>query len=279
VKNLATALLVLALAAGCAGGPSEEEEPELLIFAAASLRDALEATAEEFEAQSGTQSGTQSGAKLRFNFAGSNLLALQIEAAPRADVFLSANERWMDYVDERELLASGSRRTLLSNGLVVVANEHADLSLEKVEDLSRLPFRFLSLADPEAVPAGRYAREYLEGVAASEKASVWQAVESRGAPAPDVRAALALVEAEPEILGIVYRTDAAASTGVRVLYEVPIEEGPPIRYSAAAVAVSSQQELARRYLEFLGSDVARKIFESQGFLVIEEDEKGGEAGG
>ena len=221
----------------------------------------------------------QTRADLRFNFAGSNLLALQIEAAPRADVYLSANERWMDYLDQRNLLAAGTRRTLLSNRLVMVAQRASPFRLQEAGDLADLPFRFLALADPDGVPAGRYAREYLKGLPRGA-GSVWEAVVPRVAPAPDVRAALAMVEADPRVVGIVYRTDAAASPRVRVLLEVPPEEGPLIRYQAAAIRSSPRPALARTYLDFLGQAAARREFESHGFRILPQgdDTAGRQAG-
>lgn len=267
VKFLVAGVLVASVLTGCGGGEGEPEAEagELLVFAAASLRDALEATRGAFE--------EAENAEITFSFAGSNVLAQQIEAAPRADVYFSASERWMDYVEERDLVDPGTRRTVLSNALVIVANARSPLTLDDPRALPELPFRFLSLGDPEAVPAGRYARQYLETLETAE-GSVWSAVQDRVAPAPDVRAALGLVEAEPDVVGVVYRTDAAVSKQVRVLYEVPREEGPAISYSAAVLWGSGKKDLARRYLAHLQGPEASEELQRQGFIV-----PGTEAGG
>lgn len=257
----------------CTGGARRgADTDQLLVFAAASLRDALLASEPAFEELSGVD--------LQFNFAGSNLLALQIEAAPRADVYLSANEWWMEYLEDRDFLEPDSRRTLLTNGLAIVARADSTLRLDSPFGLVDLPMRYLSLADPQGVPAGRYARDYLQGLP-WQGGSVWDVLSSRVAPAPDVRAALAWVEADPEIVGIVYRTDAAGSPGVRILYDVPTEEGPEIRYLAAAIrppgsrSLAPQQAARRsvawRYLEFLEGETARREFESHGFQVLSSD--------
>lgn len=244
-------LLLLLLVSACVR-PSPESDREILVFAAASLRDVMaELTAPLTE---------ETGLVPVFNFAGSNVLALQIAASPAADVFLSADERWMDHLEQAGRLADGSRRVFLSNRLVVVAHLDSELALTDPAELAALEFRFLSLADPEAVPAGVYARGFLES------AGLWTVLRDRVVPAPDVRAALALVEARPDAIGIVYLTDAMASGEVRRLYEVPEALSPPIRYSAAAVR-GAYEGRAALFLDFLGSAAATAIFEKHGFVV------------
>lgn len=230
-----------------------------MVYAAASLRDALFELADRFRAAEGIEP--------KFNLAGSNVLALQIDAAPAADVYLSADEQWMDFLAERGRIDPGTRRTFLSNRLVIVVNrDHPARRLDPTE-LAAPGFRFVSLADPEAVPAGRYAREYLAGVAV-DGGDLWSALRARVVPAPDVRAALGLVEAEPDIAGIVYRTDARASAKVRVVHEVAPAAGPEIRYAAAVVTGAPNPEAGRRFLAFLESPDARAVFERHGFATI-----------
>ncbi|MEE8585203.1 MAG: molybdate ABC transporter substrate-binding protein [Acidobacteriota bacterium] len=240
------------LLTGCAG---ERGEGEVMVFAAASLREALQEISAPFQ--------KSSSIRTVFNFAGSNVLARQIEAAPAADVFLSANKEWMDYLQELGRIEPGTRRTFASNRLAVIAHRNNPVQLNDPAQLADLDFRFLSLADPEAVPAGRYARQYLQGIDGSGQ--LWNRLSSRVAPAPDVRAAMALVEADPEILGIVYRTDAASSQRVRVLYEVPAKQGPEIRYSAALLRDGPNPEAGRRFLEFLAGKEAMEMLEALGF--------------
>lgn len=274
-------LLVAALAvAGCtADGPAAADR-ELTVFAAASLRDAAGEAAEAWTAGG--------GAPVRFNFAGSNVLAQQLLAAPAAgDVFLSADQRWMDELEAAGRLVPGSRRTLLTNRLVVVAQRDSGWSLGEPAELAALPFRHLSLADPEAVPAGVYARDWLRSVPASDDpaggdaaggdaagGTLWDRVADRVAPAPDVRGALALVEADPEILGVVYRTDAASSARVRVLYAVPPETGPEICYAAAAIASGRDPATTLAFLDFLDGAAARALFARHGFVPVAAVEGG-----
>ncbi|HSR52533.1 MAG TPA: molybdate ABC transporter substrate-binding protein [Acidobacteriota bacterium] len=225
----------------------------MVVYAAASLRDVMQDLSSAFQKNSGT--------RVLFNFAGSNVLAQQIEASPEADVFLSANEQWMDFLQEAGRIETETRRIFASNRLVIIAHRDSPLQLDDPAQLAELDFRYLSLADPEAVPAGRYARQYLQSI----DPQLWKRLESRVAPAPDVRAALALVEADPQILGIVYRTDSAASQRVKVLYQVPPERGPHIRYPAALIKNAPNPEQGKRFLEFLRSPEARGMLEAMGF--------------
>lgn len=242
-----------ALLAGC-GGPSRGDQ-EVVVFAAASLRDVLRDLSESFR--------QESGIRAVFNFAGSNVLAQQIEAAPAADVYLSANEQWMDYLREAGRIERDTRRNFASNRLVIIAHRDGLFQLKDPARLADLDFRYLSLADPEAVPAGRYARQYLQSIDADGQ--LWDRLKRRVAPAPDVRAALAVVEADPQLLGIVYRTDAATSRQVRVLYEVPAGEGPEIRYSAALVKDAPHPEEGKRFLAFLSGPEAMGVLREMGF--------------
>ena len=216
---------------------------EVSVFAAASLRDALTEIGAVYEARY--------GASVAFNFAGSNTLARQILASGAGDVFVAADGAWMDEVERAGRVVAGTRRTILANRLVIVARPESTAAIARPEDLASAIFRYLALADPSAVPAGRYAKAALEG-------PIWDAVAPKVVPAPDVRAALALVESDPEIVGIVYRTDARSSSKVRVLAELPGEA----TYPAAALRDGE----GRRFVEFLAGPEARAIFEKHGFL-------------
>jgi len=271
LATLATSALLAAtafLTTACAPAPADPAEPEVVVFAAVSLRDALLALEEPAR--------RQAGLRPVYNFAGSNVLARQIEAAPAADVFLSADERWVNELEAAGRLLVGSRRTLLSdrlvlsNHLVAVARPDGPAGIAAPVDLAGDGYRFLSLGDPAAVPAGIYARRFLETARLPGDASLWSAVRERVAPAPDVRAALAMVAARRDAVGIVYATDAATSDAVRVLFAVPPELAPQIRYGAAAVAGGpAGGAVARAYLDFLASATARRVFEEQGFEVLE----------
>ena len=257
--------LLLGLAGGMLGcGAEAHQNPdEVTVFAAASLRDALQELGATFEAETGVA--------VLFNFAGSHVLARQVVAASRADLYLSADERWMDSVAVAGRLVPGTRRTLLSNRLVVVAHPKSAYRIQTPCDLAALDFKYLALGDPEAVPAGRYARAWLAGCPCAGTA-LWDAVAPRVAPAPDVRSALSLALADPEFLAIVYKTDwRAFEARARLLYEVPVGEGPAIRYALAQVTAGPQPAAARRFLDFLASPVAAAVFEKHGFERMNED--------
>lgn len=248
-----TVLAGLLLLAGCRAEPASSG-PGPVVFAAASLGDAMTEIAAAWVADGG---GTP-----RVNVAGSNVLARQLVAAPgAADVFLSADEAWLDVLDRQGLLAPGSRRTPVANRLAVIAARGSGLRpVESAAGLDALTGRRWVLADPEAVPAGRYARGFLE------RAGLWDRLAGRRVPAADVRAALALVAADDTLVGIVYRTDAASDERVEVLYAVPAAAAPEIRYGAAALAAAPHPDVAARFLDFLAGPQATAVFQRLGFV-------------
>jgi molybdate transport system substrate-binding protein len=251
-------LLALALGLGaCArGGPGR---PELVVYAAASLRDALE--------ELGPLAEEHLGVELVLGFGSSGDLARQIVATPAADVFFSADAREMERVATAGLVDAASQRTLLSNQLVVIepADGRPSLFSEpfRPAELAQPALELLALAHPDAVPAGRYAREWLVA------RGVWDALEGRVLPAVDVRAALAAVESGAARAGIVYRTDAAASGRVRTVFAVPESEGPRIAYPVAAIAGRPAPERARACVAFLATPAARAVFERHGFVTLD----------
>jgi molybdate transport system substrate-binding protein len=248
-------LFPLLLAASCAR--AAQPRSELVVFAAASLRDALSELAPSAEEHCGT--------RLVFSFGSSGDLARQIVAADAADVFFSADERELERVEQAGRVLPDTRRTPLSNQLVVIE----PLGLAPVfvepfapEQLLDSRVERLSLADTETVPAGRYARAWLE------RRGVWDALLARVLPGIDVRAALAAVEAGGARAGIVYRTDAAHSSEVRVVHAVPLEEGPEIVYALAALGGRAEPERARVLVEYLTSDAALEVFARHGFVPL-----------
>lgn len=227
---------------------------EVVVYAAASLRDVLQQIAPACERALDTH--------LVFNFGASNDLARQIEAANKADVFLSADETWMDHVARAGLVDTASRRSLLSNRLVVVGASDSAMRVGSASDLNSPAVRRMALANPEAVPAGKYAKAWLE------KAGTWAAVADRVVPLPDVRAALAAVESGAAEVGIVYRTDAAISRKVKVLFEVPAAEGPRISYAVAALGGRPNIDAARQFVAWFAGPDAVAAFERSGFIVL-----------
>jgi molybdate transport system substrate-binding protein len=246
VRLLVLALLFPALLA-CGGTGEPEQGP--VVLAASSLQESLEEVGRAWAAQ-GHPAPVLS-------FAGTSALARQVEQGAPADLFVSADEEWMDTLAGQDLLRAGSRTDLLGNRLVLVTRKGGT-----VRRLADLGDGKLALADPAAVPAGKYARASLENL------GQWQAVEASVVPAENVRAALALVERGEAALGIVYVTDALASKGVEVLETLPESSHPPIRYPGAVLAGSKHPDAAA-FLGFLSSDEARAIFARHGFGLIE----------
>jgi len=244
--RLLAALLALLVA------PLAPRAETVTVFAAASLRDAVEALARPFEAASGH--------RVVASYAASNALARQLEAGAPAQVFISADRARADYVESRGLALAGARRTLAGNELVLVAPRasRAELSVAPGLDLARhLGNGRLALANPEAVPAGRYAKAALQSLGA------WDAVKGRLAPAESVRAALAFVSRGESPLGIVYRTDAIADPSVRVVGVFPPTSHPRIVYPL--LVLRNATPAARSFAEHLASDAARATWIRLGF--------------
>jgi molybdate transport system substrate-binding protein len=249
------ALLTAGLAAASAPGQTPPGNAPLLVFAAASLTDALQQADAAFTAATGVA--------VQESFAASSVLAKQIEAGAPADVFFSADTDWMDYLAKHELLASGSRRDLLGNALVLIAPADSSVQLKIAPGfdlLGALHGGHLATGDPDSVPAGLYAR------AALTKLGVWQQVEPQLVRAENVRAALAYVARGEASLGIVYRTDAEAEKRVRIVDVFPADSHPPIVYPLALTRRAGPQ--AQRYAAFLSSAAVRQIFLQRGFRVL-----------
>lgn len=254
LRRLSLAAVLLAgLFAGTAPAAHAED---LLVFAAASLKNALA------EVDAGWK---QTGVKT--SFAGSSALAKQIEAGAPADVFISADLDWMDYLQKKDLVKAATRGNLLGNSIVLVAPKAGPASA-KIADLPKLlgPDGRLAMADTNAVPAGKY------GKASLQHLKLWDAVSGRIAQAENVRAALALVARGEAPYGIVYATDAAAEPNVRVVDTFPAGSHPPIIYPVA-VLTASKNPAAVAYIDYLHSPAAAAIFARNGFTVMKPDAK------
>jgi molybdate transport system substrate-binding protein len=233
------------------------QDAKLVIFAAASLKDALDEVNAAYQHEKGQETAT--------SYAASSTLAKQIEAAAPADIFISADLDWMDYLAKRNLIKPQTRVNLLGNRLVLIApvNSTGTLDIAPNFPLARaLGNGRLAIADPSGVPAGRYAKAALESL------GVWASVADRLAPAENVRATLALVSRGEAPLGIVYQTDANSDKGVLIVATFPDNTHPPIIYPIAVVAASTNPD-APGYVAFLKSPAARPIFEKQGFTVLQ----------
>jgi molybdate transport system substrate-binding protein len=249
------AVLCALLVAACNAPSAQGQGP--VVLAAASLQEAMTEAANAW-----TRAGHDEPA---LSFAGSSALARQVESGAQADIFVSADEEWMDELEQKGFVRDGTRQTLLGNAIVLIAakGSGAKVSLDKPASFrAALGDGRLAMADPEAVPAGRY------GKAALESLGIWQSVSARVAPAENVRAALALVERGQAPLGVVYATDALASDKVEVVARFPAASHPPIRYPAAVLKASDNADAAP-FLAYLQSDEARRIFVRHGFTAPE----------
>jgi molybdate transport system substrate-binding protein len=220
-----------------------------MILAAASLQDALEAEADAW--------AWRGHPRPTLSFAASSALARQVVSGAPADLFLSADEDWMDAAEEAGALKAGTRRDLLTNAIVLIAPKASTAEVD-LADPASFGSGKLAMADPDAVPAGKY------GKAALEKMGLWRGLAGKVVRAENVRAALVLVESGEAPLGIVYATDAAASDKVRVVARFPQGSHPPIRYPVAVLAASTNPE-ALPFAQFLESERGRAIFARYGF--------------
>jgi molybdate transport system substrate-binding protein len=245
---------VLTLAAGTA--PAAAQGRDVLVFAAASLKNALDEISAQWQ--------RESGKKAAISYAASNTLIKQIEQGAPADIFISADLDWMDYGQQKGLIKPDTRSNLLGNRLVLVAPKDPNVSanIQPGFDLAALlKGGRLAMGNVDAVPAGKY------GKAALEKLGAWDGVKDRIAQAESVRAALLLVARGEAPLGIVYQTDAASDPTVKIVGTFPENTHPPIIYPVALTKDATGAE-ALAFLNFLRSAVARAAFERQGFTVL-----------
>jgi molybdate transport system substrate-binding protein len=252
--------LALLVAAGLAWAveihPAAAQGKDVLVFAAASLKNALDDIAGQWQ--------RESGKKTVISYAASNTLIKQIEQGAPADIFISADLDWMDYGQQKGLIKPDSRFNLLGNRLVLIAPKDANVSanIQPGFDLAALlKGGRLAMANVEAVPAGRY------GKAALEKLGAWDGVKDKIAQAENVRAALVLVARGEAPLGIVYQTDTASDPTVKIVGTIPENTHPPIIYPIALTKESANPD-AQAFLNYLRSPTARTAFERQGFTVL-----------
>jgi molybdate transport system substrate-binding protein len=255
---LSKRLFSLLAVAGFALAPAhaqEPQKPELLVFAAASLTNVLGELSPAFE--------KKSGVAVKISFAASSALARQIEGGAAADVFVSADQEWMDYLQTRSLLNDASRRDLVANHLVLIAPADSRIKLRiapKFKLAAALGEGRLSTADPDTVPAGKYAKAALISLEA------WESVEPKLARADNVRGALMFVSRGEAPLGIVYSTDALVDPKVRIVDTFPDKTHAPITYPAAATKDAKAGAVA--YLEYLSGKEAAATWRKFGFVEL-----------
>jgi len=249
--------LALAVSLAPAFDAAQAQTKELVIFAAASMKNALDEAAANWVKETGKPAP-------KISYAASNTLAKQIESGAPADLFVSADLDWMDYVAGKNLIKPESRVSLLSNRIVLIAGKDstAKIELKPGADIATaLGASRLAMGNVDSVPAGKY------GKAALEKLGSWDKVKDKIAQADSVRAALLLVSRGEAPLGIVYATDAAADPQVKVVATFPEDTHPPIVYPVAVTKDSANPD-AQAFLTYLRSAGAKPVFEKQGFTVL-----------
>jgi len=256
VSKLKTAFVAAAMAAAVMVSAPAAHAQDVLVLAAASMKNALEKVGEQFQ--------TKTGIKVTASFAASSALAKQIENGAPADIFASADLDWMDYLQKRDLIKTASRANLLGNELVVIAPKDSNVSVD-LKPGSNLAALIgdgrLATGDPSNVPVGKYAQ------AALEKLGMWAAIEPKLARTDNVRAALALVSRGEAPLGIVYRTDAAVDKGVKIVAAFPADTHPPIVYPVALTA-STRNANAELFFSYLKSAESLAVFQEFGFVPV-----------
>jgi molybdate transport system substrate-binding protein len=250
-------LSTLAIAATLAALPARAQDVTLTVFAAASMKNAVDDINAAF-------SKTNSNIKVVSSYAASSALAKQIESGAPADLFASADLEWMDYVAKKDLIKPETRVSLLGNRLVLIAPKDSkidNVTIGQGFDLAKLAGDGrIATGDVKAVPVGKYAK------AALEKLGSWQAAEPKFAMSDNVRAALTLVSRGEAVLGIVYETDAKVDPGVKIVGKFPEDSHPVIIYPVALTKDAKPD--AAKYLDFMKSNAAKTIFEKYGFTVL-----------
>jgi molybdate transport system substrate-binding protein len=228
---------------------------EILVSAAASLTDVLNEISKDYQSKSKNT--------VKFNFGPSSGLARQIDEGAPADIFFSADLPQMDNLDKKGRLEPGTRKNLLSNQLVIIVPADSKLAISSPRDLLKADIKRIALAEPSSVPVGVYTSKYLtdEGL--------WDHVKPKIVPVQDVRATLASVESGNVEAGFVYKTDAAVSKKVKIVYEVPIDKGPKITYPVAIVKDSKRKDAAQDFMSYVQSPAAMDAFKKYGFVVLD----------
>ena len=251
------ALPVAAVAAwGAGAGPVAAQGKDVLVFAAASMKNALDDVAAQWL--------RETGKKVLISYAASNTLIKQIEQGAPADIFISADLDWMSYGEQKGLIKTDSRSNLLGNRLVLVAPKDSSISVDLKPGLdlaALLKGGHLAMGNVDAVPAGKY------GKAALEKLGAWDGVKDKIAQSESVRAALVLVSRGEAPFGVVYQTDAVADPGVKIVGTFPEDTHPPIIYPVALTKDTTNPD-AQAFLNYIRSPAARPAFERQGFTVL-----------
>jgi molybdate transport system substrate-binding protein len=254
-NRIKTAAFLLLLEVLIAFGATPVRADEIFVSAAASLTDVLQEIRGAYQSKDKHQ--------VKFNFGSSGGLARQIEEGAPVDIFFSADLPQMDNLDKHGRLEPGTRRNLLSNQLVIIVPADSKIAITSPKDLVKAEVKRVGLAEPTIVPVGVYSSKFL----AAE--GLWDKVKAKIVPLQDVRATLAAVESANVEAGFVYKTDAAGSKKVRIVYEIPLEKAPKIVYPIAIIRESKKKEAARDVLNCLLSPAAKTIFKKFGFITLD----------
>jgi molybdate transport system substrate-binding protein len=256
MHRLSAYIVALSILCGSAWSPALAQDKSLTVFAAASMKNALDDIDAAYTAKTGV--------KVVASYAASSALAKQIEQGAPADIFASADTDWMDYAIARKTINEPTRVNLLGNSMVLIAPKDSKIDNEKIGpgfDLAKLVGDGkIATADVKSVPVGKYAKASLE------KLGAWSAAEPKFAMTENVRAALALVARGEAVLGIVYSTDAKVEPGVKIVGTFPADSHPAIIYPVAATTTARAE--AADYLAFLRSSAAKTVFEKYGFTFL-----------
>lgn len=254
MKRYILYIIVLSFFIGCTNH-NEKEKQKILVFCAASLTDVISEISTEFE--------KKYPINIQLNFASSGTLARQIEHGANPSLFISANKKWVSYLNDIGKTISGSEKEIAGNSLVAVApvkSEIDSFSFEPGFDFTKIFKGRISIGDPKHVPAGEYAMQAIEKIGFTNE------IEKRLLPAKDVRSALMVVELGATELGIVYKTDALKSEKVKIVAEIPSGLHLPIRYFAS-VLKNSNNEHTKLFYDFLNSGASKKIWLKNGFNI------------
>jgi molybdate transport system substrate-binding protein len=230
---------------------ADEPGQEIVVFAAASMQESLDAAVEAFRED-------HADVVVQTSYASSSMLAQQIESGADADLFISASAKWVSVLDDQDLIDRSA--PLVGNQLVIVVAAEDGAQVRRTADLATPAVKKLALADPDAVPAGVYAKQALI------RLKLWTSVEDKVVSAADVRQALSYVESGAAEAGMVYATDAAVSQKVRVALRLDAKLTEPIVYPVALTRAGARQPAAKALFQFLLSDPAQAIFRQHGFL-------------
>ena len=252
-KQILLILLASLLLGSCQKDSLNRLDETVLVSVAMSLSEVTERIVFEYEQE------TQE--RVVLNAGGSDTLATQIINGAPVDLFISADQNQMDRLQEKSMIQLDSRRDLLGNQLVFIAKEDTHFLVNHFNDLVKPEVRRIALGDPDAVPVGVYAKEYLDAI------GLWNQIRDREVPTRNVQAVVSTVAAGHAEVGVVYRTDALRASNMRIVGSVPRSEGPVIRYPAAIISGSTNQFSAQRFLDYLLEEQAQHIFQSAGFTI------------